>query len=64
MLSTISTPMAFTFSVYSGTRFVLLSMSGLPFGYAATMVRPAVCGGFVWFRHLVKASTCAGNRDR
>ena len=56
MESTISTPAALAFSVYSGTRLVLLSMSGLPFGYAATTVTPSVCGGFLVLSVVMKAT--------
>ena len=41
MESTISTPISLTFAVYSGTRFVLLSMSLLPCAKAATTRAPA-----------------------
>ena len=42
--STISTPKSRTFSVYSGTRLTLLSISKLPCGYAATTRTPATFG--------------------
>ena len=44
MESTISTPSSRAFSVYSGTRLVLLSISRLPMGYAATTFTPASFG--------------------